>query len=251
MTSKPFALLATGGLLALMLALLPLASRADEPAAPQPPALVAGDPPERAQAQPSTNWWATVQQDIHQSEYNITWQERTYLADLPAAYQAANRAQNLRLYFEPGGLRAMPRTDLEPAWVWSCRLEPLTEQNAAEPVVSANHIEVRYDGLTLWYENGEGGVVQGLVVQQPPAGGQPLRLVQSWSGDLQATGTPERVDFFYDGVPVLRYGDLRVTDARGHVLAARLEVAGRELRIRADDSEAVYPLTVTARITSL
>jgi PKD repeat protein len=251
MKSKPFALLLSGGLLALMLGLLPLASRADEPAAPLPLALVAGDPPDRVQPQSSTNWWATVQQDIHRSEYNITWQEPTDLADLPAAYQAPNRAQNLRLYVEPGGLRAMPRTDLEPAWVWGCRLEPLPQQNAAEPVVSANRVEYHYDEITLWFENGEGGVVQGLVVQQPPAGGQPLRLAQTWSGDLQATGTPERVDFFYDGVPVLRYGDLRVIDARGHVLTARLEVAGRELRIRADDGEAVYPLTVTVRITSL
>jgi hypothetical protein len=28
----------------------------------------------------STDWWTTVQEEIRQSEYHATWQERTYLA---------------------------------------------------------------------------------------------------------------------------------------------------------------------------
>ena len=34
----------------------------------------------------STGWWATVQDDISRSEYRVTWQDRTYLPDLPAAF---------------------------------------------------------------------------------------------------------------------------------------------------------------------
>ena len=34
----------------------------------------------------NSDWLATVQEDIRQSEYHVTWQERTYLANLPAAY---------------------------------------------------------------------------------------------------------------------------------------------------------------------
>ena len=47
----------------------------------------------------STGWWAAAQEDISRSEYQVTWQDRTYLPDLPAAYQAPNWAHNLRTYF--------------------------------------------------------------------------------------------------------------------------------------------------------
>ncbi len=38
------------------------------------------------------DWWSRVQEDIRRSEYHVTWQEFTYLDDVPAAYQAPNRA---------------------------------------------------------------------------------------------------------------------------------------------------------------
>lgn len=36
------------------------------------------------------DWWAAVQGDIRQSEYQITWQDDTYLSDVEEAYQAPN-----------------------------------------------------------------------------------------------------------------------------------------------------------------
>ena len=36
----------------------------------------------------SDGWWAAVQEDIRRSEYQVSWQEQTYLADVAAAYQA-------------------------------------------------------------------------------------------------------------------------------------------------------------------
>ena len=46
----------------------------------------------------SSDWLSAVQEDIQASEYHVTWQDQTYLADLSAAYQAPNRAHNLRTY---------------------------------------------------------------------------------------------------------------------------------------------------------
>jgi len=63
----------------------------------------------------STDWWATVQENIRQSEYQITWQDQTYLADVPASYQAPNRAHNLRTYFTPTGIRWRVRLRYHPA----------------------------------------------------------------------------------------------------------------------------------------
>jgi hypothetical protein len=53
------------------------------------------------------DWWASVQKDIRQSEYEITWQEQTALdaSASPgqarrAAYQAPNRAHDFRTVAE-------------------------------------------------------------------------------------------------------------------------------------------------------
>jgi len=56
--------------------------------------------PETLQGIPEATdgWWTAVQEGIRQSEYHITWQEHTHLADMPVtstapgagAYQAPN-----------------------------------------------------------------------------------------------------------------------------------------------------------------
>ncbi len=72
----------------------------------------------------SSGWWGAVQEDIRQSEYHLTWQEHTYLADLAATYQAPNRAQNLRSYFTLQGVRLIPRQfeGETPPWEWGLAL---------------------------------------------------------------------------------------------------------------------------------
>src|SRR5262245_9483281 len=57
----------------------------------------------------SGDWLTNVQADIQKSEYAITWQDHTYLADVPTAYQAPNRAHNFRTYFTESGIRLIPR----------------------------------------------------------------------------------------------------------------------------------------------
>jgi hypothetical protein len=68
----------------------------------------------------SAEWLGTVQKSIRLAEYNVTWQNQTYLSDLPAAYQAPNRAHNLRTYFTSLGIRVISRTDANPTWNWAC-----------------------------------------------------------------------------------------------------------------------------------
>jgi len=62
----------------------------------------------------STSWWAAVQEQIKRSEYQITFQDDTYLSRLGGAYQAPNRAHNIRTYFTPSGVSIVPRTDVLP-----------------------------------------------------------------------------------------------------------------------------------------
>jgi hypothetical protein len=100
--------------------------------------------------------------------------------------------------------------------------------------------------LSAWYRSGAAGVEQGFTIATRPAGPGP-----SLSISLRSSGTltPELAGGSLtlrdrSGTPVLRYGSLRVTDATGRVLPARLAVSPGTVRIVVRDAGAVYPLHV-------
>jgi hypothetical protein len=143
----------------------------------------------------SADWWAAVQENIRKSEYHATWQKQTYLSDVPAAYQAPNRAHNLRTYFTPAGIRVVPRVfeGETPPWEWGLTLRGLGYSGKVQPVTAAtlhsqaNRIEYRRGGpfthpglalnevrgqaLTEWYVNDERGLEQGFTLHAAPLPG--------------------------------------------------------------------------------
>jgi hypothetical protein len=252
------------------------------------PRIVEGDVAEE-QVLPTgapAGWWAVVQEDIRQSEYHVTWQDRTYLSDLPAAYHAPNRAHNLRAYFTPEGPVAIPRAWPEgveaPPWRWGLRLVAWGREGAHQPVPPAtlhpggNRIEYRRGVLTEWYVNDEQGLEQGFTLHSPPVSSSPDPLVLELvlTGDLtpHLIGDGTAIEFTTaGGVCVLRYSDLRATDATGRVLPAQMNLTQHAtastfhvsrftphvsrftphvIRLTVDDSTAHYPITIDPLATS-
>jgi hypothetical protein len=130
------------------------------------------DPVSDAPQGVSADWWQTVQKDIHDSEYHV---KPLLPKTSEAAYQAPNRAQNLRTYFAPSGIRVTPRvTDGDPPWEWGLTLSgygyagDIQSVNAAELTVSTNRITYRRGALTEWYVNDENGLEQGFTLATPP-----------------------------------------------------------------------------------
>jgi len=210
------------------------------------------------------NWWAAVQEDIRRSEYHVTWQERTSLTDVQAAYQAHNRAHNLRTYFAPSGIRVIPRVFEGEALPWELGLtlsgygyedivRPVT---AATQHVEANRITYERDALTEWYVNDERGLEQGFALAAPPAGaqsGDSLTLDLALNGDLtpMLADDGQMVEFGAVGEHILRYGGLVVYDATGRQLPAGLSVLGDSIRITYGDTADLYPITVGMLVTGL
>ena len=213
----------------------------------------------------SANWWATVQKDIRRSEYHITWQDRTSLPDVPAAYQAPNRVQNLRIYFTRAGIRVIPRTETTPGWQWGLSLTGYGYAGDVKPVAaadlsaSANRIEYRRGALTEWYVNDEHGLGQGFTLRAPP---EPkvsdhqsqIVLEIAFSGSLtpRLSGAGDAVEFATpDGVSVLRYGEMHGRDATGRELPARFAVNDGHVTIVVDTTSAVYPIAIDPVITAM
>jgi hypothetical protein len=256
-------------------------------------------------------WWAAAQANIRQSEYNVTWQAQTYLEDLPApanelragAYQAPNRAHNLRTYFTAEGIRIVPRTEYHnesrglsestalnslhpadsllsppaPSWSLALRLAAFGPAEARQPVgnlvemrADANRFAYRYESadgrISEWYVNDEQGLHQSFIVDAPLVGADgrpPLQIALDIGGDLtpRLTADGRAVEFTTaDGTPILRYDDLRATDATGRTLPVSLSLAPAVngihntqyvLRLAIEDPVATYPVTVNAVIAGL
>jgi hypothetical protein len=230
------------------------------------------------------DWWTLTERELRQREYEMSWQERTVLDDLEAAWQAPNRAHDFRAYFTEGGVRLVPRREARPSWEWSLALVGYGRGTAVAPVeagrlsASGHRLAIDRGLIEEWYLNGPRGLEQGFDLQGPPSlpegerpvtmagvrrepldaeGVQPAYPLLTLGGELAAHPTPDgqAIDFRdRRGSAVLRLWKLEVLDASGRALPAWMEVfreAGvRGLRIVFDDRNATYPVVVDPLATS-
>lgn len=100
-------------------------------------------------------------------------------------------------------------------------------------------------GLMEEYSVSVDGVRQDFVIEQPPAGTGELRLELALSGTTAEMGSPGSSLVLSAGGRRIAYSRLRVTDARGAELPARMETtAPHRLAVVVDDSGAAYPVRI-------
>ncbi|HNT75269.1 MAG TPA: integrin alpha, partial [Anaerolineae bacterium] len=210
------------------------------------------------------NWWAAVQENIRQSEYHVTWQKQTYLADLPAAYQAPNRAHNLRTYFTPQGVRVIPRVfeGETPPWEWGLVLHGYGAPDAVQPVVEAtltaegHRLEYRRGPITEWYVNDERGLEQGFTLAaSPDSPDGAVMLVLTWTGTLRPAMSADEQALEWTtpgGVRVLRYDSLLAYDANGRDLPIHIQLDpdNAAIQLIVEAAGAVYPITIDPLATT-
>ena len=224
----------------------------------------ASQPPVKLPPKASGSWWAAVQKDIQRSEYHVSWQDKTCLPDLEGAYQAPNRAHNLRTYFTAHGIRVVPRTSKAPAWTWGLGLKGYGFEGQINPIeeprlsVAANRVEYARGDLTEWYVNDKQGLEQGFTLKAPPKAektdpGSRVVLKLNIYGDLDAylDSAAGAVKFTTQGgVRVIHFGKLHAVDAAGKMLPTKFLLAGKALDIQLDTTGAAYPITIDPLATS-
>ncbi len=230
-----------------------------------PPAGVSGD------------WWAQAQKGIAAEEYSVTWQDKTILPEVAGAYQAPNRAQDLRTYFTEAGPRVVRRTAETPEWVWGLELVGMRNAECGmrneppdlqEIVADGNRIEYRRDGLTEWYVNTDKGLEQGFTIGDPLGSTQgrndaeqhdssasPRLCVDMVTLDLAVRGdlTPgmmpdgETLEFLSTGgVGIIHYGQLKAYDATGRELCTTIELVDSSRDPRPETRNPIIRLSVDA-----
>jgi len=166
----------------------------------------------------------------------------------PAGLGVTNRAHRVRGRFTADGVRVRSgaaRLGLTFSGVGYG--EALRAPLPAMPTAGANRVAYRRGALTEWYVNGPLGLEQGFTLRSRPAGPKagPLTLGLDLSGNLRAGLDPGRDGLTLQGAGAsLRYAGLVAHDARGRELPAWLELDGRRVLVRVEDTSARYPLTI-------
>ncbi|MGO9057028.1 MAG: FG-GAP repeat protein, partial [Candidatus Binataceae bacterium] len=173
-------------------------------------------------------------------------------------YIAESPANRLTFRFGPDAVAVTP-TSKDGAWRWSLRLAGYGAPEAVCPVappsvrVGDHRIEYRRGAVTEWYDNRPEELEQGFTLAAPPAhGGNALILAMRVAGGLTPRLDPSaQVLSFHraDGKAVLRYGKVKVSDARGRSLPARLTLAGDAIEIQVNTRGAAWPVTVDPLVT--
>ncbi|HEX5314885.1 MAG TPA: FG-GAP repeat protein, partial [Gammaproteobacteria bacterium] len=122
------------------------------------------------------------------------------------------------------------------AWGRGARLVAVAE---VSPSVEGNRVSFVHGNLAEWWRVLPIGFEQGFTIAKRPPGGGELKLALATSREAGATAGQNTVAW-----GKLRYGQLVVTDARGHALPATLKTQGKRIVVAVNDLHAVYPLTV-------
>ena len=218
----------------------------------------AGDTPRPADfgATKTVGWQAEVQQRIANEEYRITRQKDRF--------HAANRANNLRAYFDSQGVSLQRRTGSE-GWRLSMRLHSVGRSGHMRPAARVEPVLGRcipgagpgalkgcmrrlefyhLDALTIeWFVNSRAGVEQGFEVWFKPPGVGELRLEQEISG-AKIIQSGKGVKLIPEGGRPLDFKGIKARDRRGHKLEVTLLAENGKLVTLVDDSKALYPIFV-------
>jgi len=165
------------------------------------------------------------------------------LPDDATTLRTMNPAHGLTTTFAPDGLTFAGRGEAR----WTLRLAGMGEEAVAPgvvPVIAGQRVEYRRGNLTEWYLNGPLGVEQGFTLASPPMSDDAFALRVATGGNATPRLDGGDVTLTLPDGEEWAYGHLRVTDATGRQLPARLEAAGGTIAIRADLAGAVYPVTV-------
>ena len=152
---------------------------------------------------------------------------------------------------------------VEGDWELSLALARAGREGAMKDVLQtaprgqAHRAEFHRDTLTEWFVNSDVGLEHGFTVAERPRGEGPLVLELKVGGDLLVLPEPgeSSVAMMHPGssLAVLQYGGLKVFDAHGRNVVARLgPAAGGEgrLLIEIDDHGVAYPITVDPLLTT-
>ena len=189
--------------------------------------------------------WAQIRREYERHRYSAVPDGE--------GYKARNHRQGWLIRFDVRGFSVQPD---EGGWSWGLELvsygfdgaERVVEGKAA---ITADKNRLSYawdDTVEEWSINDTRGLEHGFMFSRRPAGeGERVRLRLAVRGNLRAESVDGKAVRFVneDAAAVVNYAGLKVWDADGRPLPARLDVTSTgQVRVVVEDRGAKYPITV-------
>jgi hypothetical protein len=216
----------------------------------------------------SQGWMAKVAEQMRQDELQAFMeggQARIFNRD--HNLNAKLDSQSLRVESAKLELKQDPRQMDKLAAKGAARLLPSPTPNAADwgfewktekfgragsmQAIAAGKAETKGVRMSLkraqfeeWYENRPEGIEQGFTIVARPAGQGEVRLESAAINSCRLKMEQGEVRVQEGGKEVLRYGALKVVDAKGQVLESRMELDGCRIVLAYEDAGAQYPVIV-------
>ncbi len=206
----------------------------------------------------SDPWMKKAMEHIEKEEYKPSLQESNYRGekfDTPK-YHFANRANNLRAYIDENGMELMDRVIDEESWNLKIKsIEVIGDNDKKifsdlDVTLDGDNIKCLSDGVEIGYSNFESGIRQNLVIEEniKPEGNLLVDLIiETKNLDI----TPEEDRFVLkNGEKEIIYQITGVEDASEKEIPYFLSEKEGNLSISPDDREIVYPIKISASISS-
>ena len=196
------------------------------------------------------DWYQEATILLSQKEHSF------YKTHLPDSYISQNNLQQNAFLLQPSAYTVQSMvTEEKEKWKSSLHLKGIGRQHvswkpesAYKVVQQQNALQYQYSLLDVQYINKEEGLRQNFIVKQKPSGKGQLRLQIEVTGTLTPTLTSTTAMALREpgknGAIRLSYEDLKVWDAKQHILPAVMELKGNTLSIVVNDEHAVYPVTI-------
>ena len=173
----------------------------------------------------------------------------------PQEAWAQNPKQSLNSRFDETGLRLVVKAGPEERYPSRWELKSVADEAVPSGTLQRAGQKLELEraelGLTEWYVNRPSGLEHGFTLERrPEAAGELLELTLAVTGRLgvRAEEDGQSLVVFQkeNNRTLLNYGGLKVWDAEGKDITARMETnaTGDEVRYLVEDIAATYPLTI-------
>jgi len=204
-------------------------------------------------------WWENALKNIQGMEYEASWQDECRIPGGFPGYHMANRAQNLRAYFYPEGIKIISRTQEPPSWIGEFCLKACGKKGALKkpeiPVIKPdkNVIEYKRTGFTETFENTEQGILHSFHIEQGMLQKQAsFQLVETQAGKglaIQQGIDEKTLDILHNGKTILHYTLAGAENESGQCLNADIEAKNSRIIITFYSAEATSDITVRLLFT--
>ena len=192
--------------------------------------------------------WASIQHQINTGKY------RAY-PNPAGGYNSSNPVHGWQIRYTTNGTTTLTPLDTQTkAYRLGMTLSAIGYQTL-QPLdhpqqINADDNTVIYqwnNNLKEWWVNSPTRLEQWFSIEQRPAGatrGQPLKLQMTLDSELQVSQSNNSIHFTQAAGTSITYNKLKVWDATGRALPARMQLANNLLNIIIEESDANYPLTI-------